>query len=495
MLRRCSRAHFCHATGNGSGNGNGHTNGNGTNGNGTSAFHPLGHHHHHGHNHTHQHQHNGQPDSSRSSRPKAQSSSAPAAAAAAKAPAGHHQHPATTAAEGSNGNGNGMSGTNNGMSGTNNNTSGTNDAGRDEGRSSSDLEGPTQAQVLQRHQLQQEQQAAEEDTAGGQLQQQQVVSQDGTPAAQLQALLANLHGMCGASPLMQAYGAAAAAQQMLASALQHLPNGATATAGPDVQQHAGSQLLAALQQQLAQGGTNMGQMQQQAHPHPPGSQGFAPWHADGTQAPAAAFNTAAGLHALSQQGGATPADAAASAQLAAAAAGLMGLGGGGSWGAGTAASASMSACVAGVNLPLTQQFQRRPLDAASVAAAAANAAVSAGVYPGMINSSGAAAIAAAAAAQQQLQQTGFGVNAAQHGAFGSMSAAVTAAAALGGFGEVSGLELLSRAAQSAGALVAGEGCVGTPAGGPAAGAGCRQVRASRSSDHSAPRARKPTQTL
>jgi hypothetical protein len=74
-----------------------------------------------------------------------------------------------------------------------------------------------------------------------------------------------------------------------------------------------------------------------------------------------------------------------------------------------------------------------------------------------------------------------------------MSAAVAAAAALGGLGDMSGLELLSRAAQSAGALLAGEEG-GVVLVGPAA-AGSRQARASRSSDQGVPKVRRPTQTL
>jgi hypothetical protein len=106
----------------------------------------------------------------------------------------------------------------------------------------------------------------------------------------------------------------------------------------------------------------------------------------------------------------------------------------------------------------------------------------------------AAAVAAAAAAQQQLH-AGFGSGAhqAQHGAFTNMSAAAAAAAALGGLGEMSGLELLSRAAQSAGALLAGEEA-GAALVGPSA-AGSRQARVSRSSDQGVPKVRKPTQTL
>lgn len=207
-------------------------------GNGTSAFNPVGHHHHH-----HGHQQPGRTNNyscnqrqTGTSMPSRQHS--------------HHHHAAHNG-EGSNG-GNGASGT--GLS------------TRDEGRCSSDLEGPPPQQQMQQDMQRQLLQEAEDELMeepegvveqGDEREQQQ----DSEQAAQLQAIMASLHSMCG-NPLMlqQAYGAAAAAaataQQIVASAM-HGSAGGAHQAGT-LQRQSGS---------LAQG--------------PPASQGFTPWHNPG----------------------------------------------------------------------------------------------------------------------------------------------------------------------------------------------------------------------
>jgi hypothetical protein len=119
-----------------------------------------------------------------------------------------------------------------------------------------------------------------------------------------------------------------------------------------------------------------------------------------------------------------------------------------------------------------QQFHQRSLSAVAAAAAAG----------GGYQSNQAAA--AAAAVQQHLAST-------QHGAFGRMSAAAAAAAALGGhYPEMSGLELLSRAAQSAGGLLGSDDMTASRQ--LVRG---RQALAARSSDNQVPKVRQPTHTL
>lgn len=191
---------------------------------------------------------------------------------------------------------------------------------RDEGRSSSDLEGPAQQPGSRQQQLQCEVDAEDDVMVPVESAEMYQQHSESDQAAQLQAFLASLHGM-HSNPLVlqQAYGAAAAAaasaQQIVANAMQHSKyqqdvNG-TVNGSATAQQQ-----IAALQQQI----------RQHSLQNAPVSQGFAPWHTNGCD-----FDSSASYvsHGLLQQLGI---NAAASQQLQAAA-GLAGFPG--TWNAGS----------------------------------------------------------------------------------------------------------------------------------------------------------------
>lgn len=402
---------------------NGHTNGNGNGyscGNGTSAFNPVGHHHHHHHSH--------QAPASAGRRPgHANGHQQQNGANGGTSRHQHHNyssHPMHTAGgEGSNG-GNGASGT--GFA-----------HGRDEGRSSSDMEGPTQQQLelQQQSQLQRDVDAEDEVMvpveAGGMQEQQQ----DSEQATQLQTLMASLHGMCG-NPLMlqQAYGAAAAAAataQQYVSGTAH-SNQQHSRYQQDVHGMSAQQQIAALQQQIREH-SNM--------QTPPASQGFAPWH---SSSPEYGGNSSSFVgNSLLQQLGQGPA-----AQQLRAAAGLVGLAG--NWGGSTPAAGDAGAASA-----LLSTY-------AQLAAAAAQHQQHTHQHNHyhyhqqqqqlqQQQQKKSAAVAAAAVSLQQLQQ-GFRHNSSSNPAGGIGS--------FGGYSGLSGLDVLTRAA-SAGTLEADEaGVVG-----------------------------------
>jgi hypothetical protein len=291
--------------------------------------------------------------------------------------------------------------------------------------------------------------------------------QDSIQAAQLQAMMAQLHGVCG-NPLMlqQAYGAAAAAaataQQIVTSAM----HGSSTHAGSNPGVH---HLAATLQQHLQRAQGTVGSsaaVNSMAHA-PPTSQGFAPWHGSGS---ALEFGSSGSFitGSLLQQQLAGNSSGGASAQQQAlqlqAAAGLMGLAS--SWDTASAGSAGVSGDMSNVGAgysAYTHQLsahhyhqhhhyhhQQQHGQAAQQQQQQRVAAL------GEAADGGLAAAAAAAAGLQQLQQ-GVGGRASSSGGGG--------AAHLNGLAEVlrgyPALDALAREAAAAGGLAVAEANAGS----------------------------------